>query len=289
MPLILDGKALAQEIRRQIRQEVEELKAHGAQPRLRVALVGSFAPSQIYVRNKENDCAEVGIETETARLPDSTSEAELLALVNRGNDDRSIHGILVQLPLPKQIDSQTILAALNPHKDVDGLHPFNLGRILTSEPYFYPATPSGVLEIMAHYGIIISRRHVVIVGRGELVGKPLANMLLQKKDTGNATVTVCHTQTPDIGYLTRQGDIVVAAAGRANLVKAEMIKQGAVVIDVGINRITTETGTKLVGDVDFAAVAPIASAITPVPGGVGPMTRAMLLKNTVKAAKTASM
>lgn len=283
--LILDGKALAQQIRLEVRQRVADLKTKGVVPRLQVALVGDFAPSLIYVRNKENACAEVGIATETARRPESTAQCELLDLIVRWNQDSSVHGILVQLPLPKQIDPGAIIAAIDPRKDVDGLHPVNLGRILSSEPFFYPATPSGILEILSHYGIMTVGKHVVIVGRGDLVGKPLANMLLQKKVTGNATVTVCHTQTPDVGYFTRQADIVVAAGGRPNLIRADMVKQGVVVIDVGMNRIAFGTGTKLVGDVDFVHVAPIASAITPVPGGVGPMTVAMLLKNTVLAAQ----
>jgi methylenetetrahydrofolate dehydrogenase (NADP+) / methenyltetrahydrofolate cyclohydrolase len=286
---ILDGKALAQQIRDDVRQGVAALSGQGIVPRLNVALVGDDGPSALYVRSKEKACAEVGIQTETARLPASTTQEKLLGLVAEWNRNPKVHGILVQLPVPEQIDPESILMAISPRKDVDGLNPMNLGRILSSEPDFYPATPSGILEILSHYGILVAGRHVVIVGRGELVGKPLANMLLQKKPGGNATVTVCHSQTPDIGSFTRQADIVVAAAGKANLIRAEMVKAGVVVIDVGTNRIPTETGSKLVGDVDFAGVASIASAITPVPGGIGPMTVAMLLKNTVKAAKKTQM
>jgi methylenetetrahydrofolate dehydrogenase (NADP+)/methenyltetrahydrofolate cyclohydrolase len=219
----------------------------------------------------------------------NATQDELLRLIAQWNQDPKVSGMIVQLPVPKQIDPETIVTAIDPQKDVDGLNPINLGRILCSEPYFYPATPSGILEILLHYGIITEGRHVVIAGRGELVGKPLANMLLQKKSSGNATVTVCHTRTPDIGSFTRQADIVVAAAGKPNLIRADMVKNGVVVIDVGTNRIATEAGPKLVGDVDYAGVAPIASAITPVPGGVGPMTRAMLLRNTVTAAKRSQM
>ena len=289
MAVILDGKALAQKIRTQVRQEVADLKAQGVSPRLHVALVGEFPPSVVYVRNKENDCTEVGIETETAHLPEALSQQELLDLIQSWNQDSRVHGILVQLPLPRQIDPQAILSALAPEKDVDGLSPKNLGRILSGRPDFYPCTPSAVLEILQAYGIIIAGKHVVIVGRGELVGKPLANMLLQKSNTGNATVTVCHSQTPDIGAFTRLGDIVVAAVGKPGLIRAEMVRPGAVVIDVGISRIPFESKTRLVGDVDFDAVAQVASAITPVPGGVGPMTRAMLLKNTARATKMTIM
>ena len=297
MPLILDGKTLAQRIRADVASNVAALKTQGITPRLNVALAGEFAPSVIYVRSKENACKEAGISTETARLPGTATQGEILRLIDDWNHNPSVHGILVQLPLPKHIDPEAIITAVDPRKDVDGLNPVNLGRILSSEPYFYPATPSGILEILSHYGIMVSGRHVVIVGRGKLVGKPLANMLLQKKAGSNATVTVCHSSTPDIGRYTRQADIIVAAAGEANLIRAEMVKEGAVVIDAGSNRIETDERqttndkrqTKLVGDVDFAGVAPIASAITPVPGGVGPMTVAMLLRNTVKAAKNTIM
>jgi methylenetetrahydrofolate dehydrogenase (NADP+)/methenyltetrahydrofolate cyclohydrolase len=289
MPVVLDGKTLAQKIRNRVGREVADLKAGGVVPRLQVALVGEFAPSVVYVRNKENDCAEVGIATETARLPETTSQSELLERITAWNQDPAVHGILVQLPLPKAIDPQAILAALAPHKDVDGLSPVNLGRILSGKPCFYPCTPSAVLEILEAYGIMVSGKHVVVVGRGELVGKPLANMLLRKCSQGNATVTVCHSQTPDIGEFTRQGDIVVAAVGRPGLIRADMVRPGAVVIDVGINRVETDARTRLVGDVDYAGVAAVASAITPVPGGVGPMTRAVLLENTVKAAKMTVM
>ena len=289
MALILEGKSLAEQIRAEVRTEVAELTRRGVVPRLQVALVGEDAPSQSYVRSKEKSCAEVGIASDTARLPVTFGQAELLGLIGRWNQDPKTHGILVQLPLPDQIDPDVVLAALDPRKDVDGLSPFNLGRIISGEPYFYPATPSGVLEMLRRHGIIYAGKHVVVVGRSELVGKPLANMLLQKRETGSATVTVCHSQTPDIGYFTRQADILVAAVGMPGLISAEMVKPGAVVIDVGINRVPGATGTKLVGDVDFPAVSQTASAITPVPGGVGLMTVAMLLKNTVHAAKINSM
>ena len=289
MALILEGKSVAQAIREDVRAEVAELTRRGIMPRLQVALVGDNPASQSYVRGKEKACAEVGIASDTARLPTTTTQDELLELIRRWNQDPKTHAILVQLPLPGQISPDTVLAALDPRKDVDGLNPYNLGRIIASEPWFYPATPSGVLEIMRRYGIIYAGRHVVIVGRSELVGKPLANMLLQKRETGSATVTVCHSQTPDIGAFTRQADVIVAAVGKPGLITAEMVKHGVVVIDVGMNRIAEGTSTKLVGDVDFPAVSRVASAITPVPGGVGLMTVAMLLKNTVKAAKINSM
>ena len=231
MPTILDGKALAQKIREEVRQSVTVLKAEGITPRLQVALVGDFAPSLIYVRNKEKACAEVGIASETVRLPAGTTQAELLSLVQEWNQNPHVQGVLIQMPLPEQIDPNAILAALDPKKDVDGLTPFNLGRIVQGEPYFYPATPSGILEMLCRYDIIIPGKHVVIVGRGELVGKPLANMLLQKSNTGNATVTICHTRTRDLGRHTREADIVVAAAGRANLIRADMIRKQAIVIE----------------------------------------------------------
>jgi methylenetetrahydrofolate dehydrogenase (NADP+)/methenyltetrahydrofolate cyclohydrolase len=286
--LILDGKALAQMVREDVRRSVADLRKQGIVPRLQVALVGEYPPSLIYIGSKEKACAEAGIETATARLPGTTTQDELLRLVSEWNQDRRVHGILVQLPLPEQISADAILAAIDPSKDVDGLNPTNLGRIITSEPFCYPATPSGILEILSHYGIMLSGKHLVIVGRGELIGKPLANMALRKSVGGSPTVTVCHSQTADLGYFTRQADVLVAAVGRPSLIRADMVKQGVVVIDAGTNRVATETGNKLVGDVAFAEVAPLASAITPVPGGVGPMTVAMLLKNTVKAAKSHS-
>lgn len=284
MALILDGKALAERIRAEVTEEVRLLKADGIQPRLAVALVGEHPPSVIYVRNKENACQAAGIVTTTARLPATTTEGELLRLIDDWNTDGSIHAILIQLPLPAHMNQDEAITRILPQKDVDGLHPVNLGRLISGEPYFYPATPLGILEILRYYGIIIAGRHVVVVGRGTLVGKPLANMLL-KKNGANATVTVCHSATPELERFTRQADILVVAAGRPKLICADMVKQGVVVVDAGTNRVSENERVRLVGDVDFAGVEPVATAITPVPGGVGPMTIAMLLRNTVKAAK----
>jgi methylenetetrahydrofolate dehydrogenase (NADP+)/methenyltetrahydrofolate cyclohydrolase len=284
--LILDGKSLAGKIQAELKQEVSKLKALGVTPSLGVVLVGEFSPSLIYVKNKEKACAEVGIKSQTLRLKDDITEKQLRDIINEWNEDKNINGILVQMPLPKHIDHQRILDAIKPYKDVDGLSTTNLGRLVSGEsPFFYPCTPLGIVEILTRYGITIEGRHCVIVGRGELVGKPLVNMLLKKDKIGNATVTVCHSKTPDIGNYTRQADILIVAIGQAHFVKRNMVKEGAVVVDVGVNRIAIEENkTKLVGDVEFDAVKDIVSAITPVPGGIGPMTVAMLVKNTVKAA-----
>lgn len=285
--IILDGKALAQQIRQEMKQEVNDLKIQGITPGLGVILVGEFPPSVIYVRNKENACTEVGIKTQTLRLKSDISEAALLDVINTWNQDKNINGILVQMPLPKHIEHQKILDTIKPSKDVDGLSTFNLGRLVAGEsPYFYPCTPLGIVEILKRNDIQIEGKHCVIIGRGELVGKPLANMLLKKEKAGNATVTVCHRKTNDIGHHTRQADILIVAIGQAEFLKKDMVRQGTVVIDVGVNRINiSDNKTKLVGDVDYNAVKDIVSAITPVPGGVGPMTVTMLLNNTIRAAK----
>jgi methylenetetrahydrofolate dehydrogenase (NADP+)/methenyltetrahydrofolate cyclohydrolase len=284
--LILDGKALAEKIRQELKQEVVELKTQGVIPGLGVILVGEFPPSLIYVKNKENACADVGIKTQTLRLKSDISETTLLDIINKWNIDKSIDGILVQMPLPKHIGHQKILDTINPTKDVDGLSTSNLGRLIAGDsPYFYPCTPLGIIEILVRNKIPIEGKHCVIVGRGELVGKPLANMLLKKDKSGNATVTVCHSKTNDIGYFTRQTDILVVAIGQAEFLKKDMVKTGTVIVDVGVNRITiSENKTKLVGDVDFDRVKDTVLAITPVPGGVGPMTVTMLLNNTIRAA-----
>jgi methylenetetrahydrofolate dehydrogenase (NADP+)/methenyltetrahydrofolate cyclohydrolase len=287
---LLDGKKLSAQIRDELKQEVKGLNQQGIFPNLGVILVGEFAPSVIYVRNKETACADVGIKTETLKIKDDISEKELEAIIQDWNQDRKINGILVQMPLPKHINHQKILDSIHPIKDVDGLSVSNLGHLIAGEsPMFYPCTPSGIIEILVRYGITIEGKHCVIVGRGELVGKPLANMLLRKDKTGNATVTVCHSRTENIGHFTRQADILIVAIGQPHFITEDMVKPGAVIIDVGVNRIQTANRqpptTKLVGDVDFEPVSKIASAITPVPGGVGPMTIAMLLRNTLKAAK----
>jgi methylenetetrahydrofolate dehydrogenase (NADP+)/methenyltetrahydrofolate cyclohydrolase len=285
--IVLDGKALAEKMRDEMRAEVAELHKQGITPNLGVILVGEFAPSVIYVRNKENACADVGIKTQTLRIKDETAEDELINIIKDWNQNKEINGILVQMPLPKHVEHQKVLDMISPLKDVDGLSVYNSGRLLAGQsPYFYPCTPLGIVEILKRNNISTEGKHCVIVGRGELVGKPLANMLLRKEKTANATVTVCHSKTPDIGYFTRQADIVIVAIGQAHFLKKDMVKQGTVIVDVGVNRINvSEKKTKLVGDVDFEAVKDLASAITPVPGGVGPMTVTMLLKNTIQAAK----
>lgn len=285
---IIDGKAIAQQIRAELAADIEQLKARGIVPGLGVVLVGDDPASRSYVTAKEKACHEIGIFSDDHRLPASTSQAELMALVRRLNADSRIHGILVQLPLPKGLAESEVLLAIDPDKDVDGFHPINVGRMVIGETAFLPCTPHGVVQMLVRSGVRIDGAHVVIVGRSNIVGKPLANMLLQKSPHGNATVTVCHTRTRDIGAYTLQADIVIAAAGRPKTVTADMIREGAVVIDVGVNRIedaTKKQGFRLVGDVDFEAVKHKASFITPVPGGVGPMTITMLLYNTVESAK----
>jgi methylenetetrahydrofolate dehydrogenase (NADP+)/methenyltetrahydrofolate cyclohydrolase len=272
---LIDGKAIAAEARAAIAREV---KALAIQPGLAAVLVGSNPASKIYVRNKRKACFDAGIYSEEYPLPDTTSEAELIALIHRLNNDPKIHGILVQLPLPKQINERAVLGAVSPKKDVDGFHYENVGKLVANEKGFYPCTPVGVMKLLEAARVNVSGAHAVVIGRSNIVGKPVALMLLH----ANATVTLCHSKTKNLDQICRQADILVAAIGVPRFVKKEMVKEGAVVIDVGINRL--EDGT-LVGDVDFAAVAPLASAITPVPGGVGPMTIAMLLANTVQSAK----
>lgn len=286
MAMILDGKALAQTLRAEIAEETTKFTEEtGVVPCLAAVLVGEDPASQIYVRNKETACAKVGMGSKIFRLPEKTSEAELLELVDELNRDASIHGILVQLPLPRQISEKTILDAVSADKDVDAFHPTNVGLILQGRPRFLPCTPFGIQELLKRYEIPTSGRHVVIVGRSDIVGKPMAAMMVQRAEGADATVSICHSRTRNLPELTRQADILIAAVGRPKFITSDMVKQGAVVVDVGINR--TESG--VVGDVDFEGVKEIASAITPVPGGVGPLTIAMLLGNTLKAAKYASM
>jgi methylenetetrahydrofolate dehydrogenase (NADP+)/methenyltetrahydrofolate cyclohydrolase len=285
MAKILDGKKLSDQIKSELATEVGSLKQKGILPKLGVILVGEFPPSIIYVRNKEKACLKVGIETETIRLARETKIDTILAIIDKWNNDEKNHGILVQMPLPDHISQDEVLMHISPKKDVDGLTPINFGKLITSEPYFYPCTPLGIIELLKANQIEIQGKHVVIVGRGGLVGKPLANMLLQKNsDHGNATVTVCHTKTKDISAITRQADILVVAIGSPKFVKADMVKHDVVIVDTGTNQVEVNGEPKLVGDVDFEEVEKVASAITPVPGGVGPMTVAMLLKNTVKSA-----
>lgn len=288
---IIDGKQIAQQMRQELKTKVAELKKDNIVPGLGVILVGQDPASQSYVTAKERACEEIGIYSNDNRLPADTSQEQLLALVEKMNKDPKINGILVQLPLPKHLNESEVLLAINPDKDVDGFHPMNIGKMVAGEKAFLPCTPHGIIQLLLRSGVKIEGSHAVIVGRSNIVGKPIANMLIQKSPTGNATVTVCHTRTKDLGSHTRQADILIAAAGRPNTITADMVKEGAVVIDVGVNRVedaTRKRGYRLVGDVDFEAVKEKASLITPVPGGVGPMTITMLLYNTVESAERAA-
>lgn len=286
---IIDGKAIAQQMRAEIKAQAQELKSkHGITPGLAVVLVGQDPASQVYVRMKGKACAEAEFFSDEHKLPAETSEADLLELVAKLNADDRIHGILVQLPLPKHIDESKILLAIDPAKDVDGFHPTNVGKMMVGQETFLPCTPHGVVQMLIRSGIEIPGKHVVIVGRSNIVGRPLMNMLSQKNDRANATVTCVHTRTRNMTEITRQADILIAAAGRPKMVTADMVKDGVVVIDVGVNRVddpSAKRGYRLVGDVDFEAVKEKASAISPVPGGVGPMTITMLLYNTITSVK----
>jgi len=276
-------------MRAELQGEIRALAARGVQPGLAAVLVGSNPASATYVRMKGKACEDAGLHHETIRLPQETSEAELLALIDRLNADPKIHGILVQLPLPKQIDTQRVLRRVTPAKDVDGFHPENVGKVSVGDPTgFRPATPYGVQQLLLRSGVETTGRHAVIVGRSNIVGRPMAALLLQDGPGGNATVTVCHSRTREIKTVTRLADILIVAMGKPEFVTGEMIKPGAVVVDVGTNRVddpTTKQGYRLVGDVKFAEAKLVAGAITPVPGGVGPMTITMLLYNTVQAAR----
>lgn len=282
---IIDGKAIAEKIRRKVAEQSAALKTHtGCVPHLAAILVGDDPASAVYVRGKERACEQAGLKSTLHRLPASTSEDDLLGLVHHCNRAADIHGILVQLPLPKQINPQRVLDAVSPLKDVDAFHPENVGRIVQGRPRFLPCTPHGVLRLLLEHGTKISGAEVVVLGRSEIVGKPMALMLMQRGSTADATVTICHSRTRDLSEHTRRAEILIAAIGSPRFVRKEMVKPGAIVIDVGINRVDN----KLVGDVDFDAVREVASAITPVPGGVGPMTIAMLLSNTLTAARLAA-
>ena len=276
-------------MRAELQGEIRTLAARGVQPGLAAVLVGNNPASATYVRMKGKACEEAGLHHETIRLPQETSEAELLALIDRLNADLKIHGILVQLPLPKQIDTHRVLRRVTPAKDVDGFHPENVGKVSVGDPTgFRPATPYGVQQLLLRSGVETTGRHAVIVGRSNIVGRPMAALLLQDGPGGNATVTVCHSRTREIKTVTRLADILIVAMGKPEFVTGEMIKPGAVVVDVGTNRVddpTTKQGYRLVGDVKFAEAKLVAGAITPVPGGVGPMTITMLLYNTVQAAR----
>ena len=286
---ILNGNEIAAELRAEIAEGVAQLTASGGpQPGLAAVLVGDDAASAVYVRNKGRACAEAGMDSETFHLPVDTPQDVLLSLIDRLNADDRFHGILVQLPLPAQIDEATAIERIAPAKDVDGLHPVSQGKMLQGEPTYLPCTPSGVQQVLLRSGYDPAGQHVVIVGRSNIVGKPLAALLMQRSVGGNATVTVCHTRTRNLSDITRQADILVAAMGVPGAITADMVRDGAVVIDVGINRVddaTRRRGYRLVGDVDFDAVAAKSEAITPVPGGIGPMTIAMLLSNTLDAAR----
>ncbi|MEW5762089.1 MAG: bifunctional methylenetetrahydrofolate dehydrogenase/methenyltetrahydrofolate cyclohydrolase FolD [Bacillota bacterium] len=276
-PRILDGKAIAAQVRAEVAREVSAFRErYGQPPGLAVILVGDNPASQAYVRNKEAACREVGLASEVYRLEAGTPADAVFRLLAQLNARADIHGILVQLPLPPHLDPRLVIGAIRPEKDVDGFHPLNTGRLVSGEPCLVPCTPRGIITLLERSHIPIRGKHAVVVGRSNIVGKPAALLLLQR----DATVTVCHSRTPDLARITAQADILVVAVGRPRMVTGEMVKEGAVVIDVGINRVDG----RLVGDVDFATVAPRAAAITPVPGGVGPMTVAMLLANTVEAA-----
>ena len=287
---IIKGMEIGAQIRAELAVEVKDLKSKGITPGLAVVLVGEDPASVSYVSNKAKAAEELGINEQTIRLPANTDEKQVLDIVDRLNADSNVHGILVQLPLPKHIDSEKVLLRMNPDKDVDGFHPQNVGRLMIGNPIFMPCTPAGIQQMLVRTGNDPSGKHVVVCGRSNIVGKPMVNILLQKKPGANATVTVVHTGTKDIGSITRSADILIAAMGAPKVITADMVKDGAVVIDVGVNRVedpSSPKGFRLVGDVDFDAIKEKAAAITPVPGGVGPMTITMLMVNTVRAAKHA--
>jgi len=287
--IILDGKKIATDIKNELKNEITQLVKNGKNiPGLVAILVGENPASEIYVRSKAKDCIEIGMRSQVEKLNAECSEKELLDLVEKYNNDKDYHGILVQLPLPKHISEEKIIEAISPKKDVDGFHPMSVGNLVIGKETFASCTPAGIQELLIRYGIETKGKHVVVLGRSNIVGKPIANIMLQKKEGANSIVTICHSAAKDLAQFTKQADILIAAIGKAQFVKADMVKEGVVIIDVGINRIEDKSlpkGYKIVGDVDFDTVASKASYITPVPGGVGLMTRAMLLKNTFKAYK----
>ena len=284
---ILSGKEVASAVYDDLISRIDRLTSEKITPGLAAVLIGDDPASQVYVRNKRRRFKNMGLFGETFRMEEDSSESDVLAFINDLNGDDRFHGILIQLPLPNGIDSDNVIESVRPDKDVDGFHPENIGLLAAGNPRFIPCTPKGILRILQFYNIETSGKHAVIVGRSNIVGRPMALMLSAKNDTGNATVTVCHSRTPDIANYTRQADIVIAAVGMPSLIKGDMITDGTVIIDVGINRVkdNSEKGYKLSGDVDYESVMDKASAITPVPGGVGPMTIAMLVENTVEAAE----
>jgi methylenetetrahydrofolate dehydrogenase (NADP+)/methenyltetrahydrofolate cyclohydrolase len=288
---LIKGAEVAAQIREELKKEIADLKVkHNVVPGLVTVLVGADPASQVYVGQKEKTSKELGIYSERYDLPADTSQKDLLKLINKLNKDPKINGILVQLPLPKHLNEEEVLYAIDPRKDVDGFHPVNVGKLMIGEPDYLPCTPAGIQQLLIRSGTQIEGAEVVVVGRSNIVGKPIANMLLQKAPGANATVTVCHTKTRDMAFHTRRADILIVAAGKPKAVTGDMVKEGVVVIDVGVNEIgkTAEGKRILVGDVDFESVSQKAKAITPVPGGVGPMTITMLMMNTVRAAKVAA-
>ncbi len=290
--VLISGKDVSESIYSELKVRIEALRAKGTVPGLAVVLVGEDPASQVYVRMKGKKCEELGMHSVTVIMPEDTTQAELLAKVGEINADESIHGFLVQLPLPKHIDEKAVINAIDPRKDVDCFHPVNVGKMLIGEPEYLPATPAGVQQMLIRSGIETAGKHVVVIGRSNIVGKPMAAMMMQKGAGADSTVTVVHSRTKDLPAITRQADILIAAIGKARFVTADMVKEGAAVIDVGTNKIddpTAKNGSRLVGDVDFEAVKEKASHITPVPGGVGPMTICMLMANTVKAAESAAL
>ena len=286
---LIDGTSIAEQVRGEVGAGVADLRSkHGIAPGLAVVLIGDDPASGVYVRMKERAAVGAGMVSETIRMSADTTQADALAVVRRLNEDARYHGILVQLPLPNQIDEDAVIASIHPDKDVDGLHPFNMGLLMAGRPRFIPATPSGIQQLLLRTGNDPSGKHVVVCGRSNIVGKPIMNLLMQRQDGANATVSVCHTRTRDLGEMTRQADILIAAVGSPQMITADMVREGVVVIDVGVNRVDAperRRGYRLVGDVDFEGVSQKAAAITPVPGGVGPMTIAMLLQNTLNAAR----
>jgi methylenetetrahydrofolate dehydrogenase (NADP+)/methenyltetrahydrofolate cyclohydrolase len=286
---LIDGRAIAKKIRADVAERVKKLAAHGVKPGLAVVLVGDDPASAVYVSAKGKATEEAGMYSQTIRLPANTAQSELLARVDALNADPRIHGILVQMPLPKQIDPDTVIRRIQPTKDVDGFHPINVGKMLVGErDGFIPCTPAGIQVMLRESGVETPGKNCVIIGRSNIVGKPMAALMVQDNPDANCTVTVCHRHTADLAGHTREADILIVAAGRPGIVTADMVKPGAVVIDVGTNRVNdaaSKTGTRLRGDVDFESVRKVASKITPVPGGVGPMTIAMLMSNTVRAAE----
>jgi methylenetetrahydrofolate dehydrogenase (NADP+)/methenyltetrahydrofolate cyclohydrolase len=285
------GKEISAEIYAELRERIENLKSKGVTPGLAVVLVGDDPASQVYVRKKGEMCEELGMKSVTVRMPSDTTQEQLLAKVDELNKDPSIHGFLVQLPLPSHLDEESVIDAIDPRKDVDCFHPFNVGRLLIGNPDFLPATPAGVQQMLIRSGVETAGKHVVVVGRSNIVGKPMAALAVQKGKGADATVTIVHSRTKDLPSITRQADILIVAIGKPRFITADMVKEGAVVIDVGTNRVDDPThpkGSRLVGDVDFENVKDKVSAISPVPGGVGPMTICMLMANAVKAAEKAS-